>query len=76
MAPGQKAGGKGSQENCSATTDDLGFYGDGLSFRVVLSQSFRLRSFLAVHTLFSQDEGQGGGFWEAVRHVVSLFDLS
>ena len=30
--------GKGTQENCSAAW--LGFYGDGISFRVVFGQSF------------------------------------
>ena len=35
---------KGTQQNCSATwACSLGFYGDGISFRVVLSQSFWLR---------------------------------
>ena len=33
----------------------LRFYGDGISFRVVFSQSFDSESFLVVHTLFSQD---------------------
>ena len=32
--------------------------------------------FLVVHSLFSQDGGQSEGFWEVVRHVVSLFHLS
>ena len=32
---------KGTQENCSVTwACSLGFYGDGISFQVVLSQSF------------------------------------
>ena len=48
----------------------LGFYGDGIIFRVVSE------SFLVVHTLFSQDGCQRGGFWEVVGHVVSPFDLS
>ena len=33
-------------------------------------------SFLVVHTLFSQDECQRGGFWDVIGHVVSHFDLS
>ena len=33
-------------------------------------------SFLVVHALLSQDECQRGGFWEAVEHVASPFDLS
>ena len=53
----------------------LRFYGDGISFRVVFSQSSDLESFLVVHALFSQD-GRQRGFWEVVRHVVSPFDLS
>ena len=31
---------------------------------------------MVVHALFSQDGCQREGFWEVVRHVVSLFDLS
>ena len=54
----------------------LGFYGDGISFRVVFSQSSDLESFLVVHALFSQDGCQREGFWEVVGHVVSPFDLS
>ena len=54
----------------------LGFYGDGISFRVVFSQSSDSESFLVVHALFSQDGCQKEGFWEVVRHVVSPFDLS
>ena len=33
-------------------------------------------SFLFVHALFSQDGWQREGFYEAVGHVVSPFDLS
>ena len=33
-------------------------------------------SFLVVRALFSQDGCQREGFWEVVRQVVSLFDLS
>ena len=32
--------------------------------------------FLVVHALFSQDGCQREGFWEMIRHVVSLFDFS
>ena len=32
--------------------------------------------FLVVQALFSQDGCQREGFWEAVRHVASPFDLS
>ena len=50
----------------------LGFYGDGISFRVVFSQSSDSESFLVVHTLFNQmdareDSGRcrtcGACFW-------------
>ena len=51
----------------------LGFYGDGISFRVVFSQLSDSESFLVVHALFSQDRE---GFWEVVGHVVSPFELS
>ena len=54
----------------------LRFYGNGISFWVVLSQSSDSKSFLVVYTLFSQDGCQREGFWEVVRHVVSPFDLS
>ena len=54
----------------------LGFYGDGISFQVVFSQSSDSESFLVVHTLFSQDRCQREGFWEVVGYVVSPFDLS
>ena len=39
-APGGEQEGKGTQENCSAV---LGFYGEGISFWIVFSQSFWLR---------------------------------
>ena len=54
----------------------LGFYGDGISFRVVFSQSFRLGVLPGGARLFSQDGCQQEGFWEVVGHVVSPFDLS
>ena len=39
--PGGEQEGEGTQENCSATwLTVLGFYGDGISFRVVFGQSF------------------------------------
>ena len=53
----------------------LQFYGDGISFWVVLSQSFWLRVLPGGAGLFSQ-EGCQKGFWEMVGHVVSPFDLS
>ena len=42
-APRWRAVGKGTQENCSARLTVSGFYGDGISFQVVYSQSFWLR---------------------------------
>ena len=33
-------------------------------------------SFLVVHASLSQDGCQREGFWEVVRHMMSLFDLS
>ena len=51
----------------------LGFYDDGISFWPII---LIYGSFLVVHTLFSQDGSQRGGFWEVVGHMASLFDLS
>ena len=53
----------------------LGFYGDGISFRLSLANHSDSESFLVVHALFSQD-GCQRGFWEVVGQVVSPFDLS
>ena len=66
---------KGTQQNCS-TMCGLGFYGDGISFRVVFSQPSDSESFLVVHVLFSHDGCQRAGFWEVVGHAVSALDLS
>ena len=41
-----RAEGEGSQENCSAEWLSLGFYGDGINFRGVFSQSSDSESFL------------------------------
>ena len=73
--------GKGSREESSrvrrtALAYCLGFYGDGISFQVVFSQSFWLRALPGGAPLFSQDGCQRKGFWEVVRHVASPFDLS
>ena len=74
---GREQEGKETQENCSATwLEVLGFMVMGLVSRLSLANHSDSESFLVVHTLFSQDGGQRGGFWEVVRHVVSLFDLS
>ena len=48
----------------------------GLVSGLSLANHSDSESFLVVHTLFSQDGCQRGGFWEVVGHVVSPFDLS
>ena len=74
---GWKAGGEGNPgELLCHMARSLRFYGDGISFRVVFSQSSDSESFLMVHALFSQDGCQREGFWEVVGLVVSPFDLS
>ena len=57
-ALGWRAEGEGTQENCSAEWLSLGFYGDGISFQEVFSQSSDSESFLVVQALFSQDRCQ------------------
>ena len=51
-----------------------------MAFRLVSGLSLANPSdsgpFLVVQALFSQDGCQREGFWEAVRHVASPFDLS
>ena len=70
-------GGKGTQEDCSATWQSLsGFTVMGLVSRLSLAKHSDSESFLVVHALFSQDGCQREGFWELVRQVVSPFDLS
>ena len=54
----------------------LGFYGDGITFLVVLSQSFWLRVLPGSAHLVQPNGCQRKGFWEVVGHVVSPFDLS
>ena len=39
-APGGEQWGKGAQEDCSAMWLTVGFYGDGINFRVVFGQWF------------------------------------
>ena len=48
----------------------------GLVSGLSLANHSDSESFLVVHALFSQDGLQREGFWEAVGHVVSTFDLS
>ena len=47
----------------------------GLVSRLPLANHSDSESFLVVHALLSQD-GCQRGFWEAVGHLVSPFDLS
>ena len=54
----------------------LGFMVMGLVSAQSLANHSDSESFLVVHTLFSQDGCQRGGFWEVVGNVVSPFDLS
>ena len=54
----------------------LGFMVMRLVSGLSLANHFESESFLVVHALFSQDGLQREGFWEAVGHVVSTFDLS
>ena len=73
---GWRAGGKGTSRTALLRGSQSQFYGDGMSFRVLFSQSSDSESFLVVHALLSQEGCQREGFWEVVRHVVSPFDLS
>ena len=54
----------------------LAFMVMGLVSGLSLANHSDSESFLVVHTWFSQDGCQRGGFWEVVRHVVSPFELS
>ena len=54
----------------------LGFYGDGISFRVALANHSNSESFLVAHALLSQDGCYREGFWEVDGHAVSPLDLS
>ena len=72
-----RAGGKGTQESCSATwLSVLGFLVMALVSGFSLAHHSDSASFLVVRALVSQDGCQREGFWEVVRHVVSPFDLS
>ena len=78
-APGQRAAGGvgGTQETRSAAWLPVsGFMVMGLVSGLSLASHSDSESFLVVHTLFSQDGCQREGFWDAVRHVVSSFDVS
>ena len=66
----------GEQENSSAMSSVSGFMVIGLVSGLSLANHSDSESFLAVHTLFSQNGCQKEGFWEVVGQVVSPFDLS
>ena len=74
---GREQQGKGTQENSSAMGLKVsGFMVMGLVSWLSLGNHSDSESFLVVRALFSQDGCQREGFWEVVRDVVSLFDLS
>ena len=77
-SPSGEQEGKGTQENCSATWLEVGFYDDGISFQIVFNQSFWLRVLPGeqVHALFSQDgciKKDSGRWLDTWCH---FFDLS
>lgn len=73
----QRAAGWGDQEGCSAMwLSASGSMGMGFVSRSSLANCCDLEFFLVVHALFSQDKCQQEGFWEVLRHMVSLSDLS
>ena len=68
---------KGTQENCSAMWLTVsGFLAMALVSGLSLANHSDSESFLVVHALFSQDGRQQEGFWGAVGHMASPFDLS
>ena len=75
-APGWKAVGKGTQENCSAAwLAVLGFMVMGLVSGWSLANHFNSESFLVVHASLSQDGCYREGFWEVDGQVVFPLDL-
>ena len=48
----------------------------GLVSELSLTNHSDSGSFLVAHALLRQDGCQREGFWEVIRHVVSLFDFS
>ena len=73
---GREQQSKGAQENCSATWLVVpGFMVRGFVVGFSLDNHSDAGSFLVVHTLLRQVGCQREGFWEAVGHVVSPFDL-
>ena len=75
---GREQEGEGAQENCSVTWLAVsGFMVMGLVSGLTLANPSDSGSFLVVvHTLFSQDGCQRGGFWEVEGHLASPFDVS
>ena len=76
--------GKGTQVESSRINRNPGeqlfhwFYGDGISFQVVFSQSSDPESFLVVHALFSQmdareDSGRWSDMWCLLLTLPELF---
>ena len=75
--PGGEEQGKGTQEDCSAMWSAVScFMAMGLVSRLSLASHSDSGSFLVVHASLSQDGCQREGFWEALGHMVSPFDLS
>ena len=75
--PGREREGKGTQETCSAMwLMVLAFMVMGFVSGLSLADHSDSGSFLAVHTLLSQDGCQQEGFRKVVGHVASPFDLS
>ena len=77
-APGWRAEGKGTQENCSVTwLAVLGFMVMGLvSNGLSVANHSDSENFLVVYALFNQDGCQRERFWEVVGHVESPFEFS
>ena len=76
-APGWRAVGKGTQENCSATwLEVLGFMVMGLVSGWSLGNHSNSESFLVAHASLSQDGCYREGFWEVDGQVVFPLDLS
>ena len=75
--PGRDQGGKGTQENGSATWLVVSrFMVIGVVSGLSLASHSDSEPFLVVQALFSPDGCQREGFWEVFGHVVSPFDLS
>ena len=76
-APGWRAVGKGTQENCSVTWLTVsGFMVIGLVSGWSLANHSNSELFLVVHTSLRQDGCWREGFWEVDGQAVSPFDLS